>query len=229
MSENENVSPSPDETPPTDPVEQDAAGMAESPEATATEDSGSGRPRRNFVVECLAAGIGALVGLVPMALGGLFFLDPLIRKGDKPPEGDAAGSEENPVVKENGFLRLTLGIEALPADGTPIRYTVHDDIVNVWNKFPNQPIGAVWLRRIQDQVLAFSTVCPHLGCDVEHRTSEGDFYCPCHTSAFDLDGVPLNVIPPRGMDTLEAEARDDGHIWLKYVQYRGATSAKVPV
>jgi menaquinol-cytochrome c reductase iron-sulfur subunit len=223
MSENENVSPSPDENPSTDSAE-----TTESTVAATAEDSGSETPRRNFVVEFLAAGIGALVGLVPVTLGGLFFLDPLIRKGDKPPEGEAAGSEENPVVKENGFLRLTLGIDALPADGTPIRYTVRDDIVNVWNKFLNQPIGAVWLRRIQNQVLAFSTVCPHLGCDVEHRTSEGDFYCPCHTSAFDLEGVPLNVIPPRGMDTLEAEVRD-GRIWLKYEQFRGATSEKVPV
>lgn len=215
MSENETVTPTPDDTP---------------SEAVATDTAPtSGKPRRNFVVEMLAAGIGALVGLVPAVLGGLFFLDPLIRKGDKPAEGAAAGTDENPVVKDaDGFLRLTLGIDALPADGTPVRYTVHDDIVNVWNKFPNQPIGAVWLRRIQDQVLAFSTVCPHLGCDVEHRPGEGDFYCPCHTSAFDLDGEPLNKIPPRAMDTLVTYVKD-GRIWLKYEQFRGATAEKVSV
>ena len=213
MSENENATPAPEETSP--------------PKTTAvTDDSGSGRPRRNFVVECLAAGIGGLVGLVPAGIGSLFFLDPLIRKGSQPAAGTSAGTGNNPVVKnENGFLRLSLGIDALPEDGTPVRYTVHDDIVNVWNKFPNQPIGAVWLRRIQDQVIAFSTVCPHLGCDVEHRTSEGDFYCPCHTSAFDLEGSPLNKIPPRSMDTLETEVKD-GRIWLKYEQFRGATSEK---
>lgn len=220
MSENENPTPSPDETPPTD-----ATNPADS------EASDSGTPRRNFVVELMAAAIGGLVGIVPAVLGGLFFLDPLFRKGPKQGDGAAGeGAGDNPVVKdEQGFLRLTLGVDALPPDGTPVRYTVHDDIVNVWNKFPNQPIGSVWLRRIQDQVLAFNTVCPHLGCAVEHRSGEGDFYCPCHTSAFDLEGKPLNVIPPRAMDTLEAEVREGGRIWLKYQEFRGATSEKVPV
>ncbi|MGZ0169700.1 MAG: QcrA and Rieske domain-containing protein [Planctomycetales bacterium] len=219
MSENE--TPVPDETPLTEVTETKA-----SSEAAATDDACSGGPRRNFVVECLAAGIAALVGILPAAIGGLFFLDPLIRKGDKPAEGEAGGEGANPIVKdENGFLRLTLGIDALPEDGTPVRYTVHDDIVNVWNKFPNQPIGAVWLRKIQNQVLAFSTVCPHLGCDVEHRSGEGNFFCPCHASAFDMDGKSLNSIPPRGMDTLETKI-EEGRIWLKYQQYRGATSEK---
>jgi menaquinol-cytochrome c reductase iron-sulfur subunit len=223
MSENEQTSPAPDDAPPSKSVNQ-----TEALESGSAEASNSGKPRRNFVVEFLAVAIGGLVGLVPAAIGGLFLLDPLIRKGAPPAPGGAEGEGENPVVKENGFLRLTLGIDGLPSDGTPVRYTVHDDIVNVWNKFPNQPVGAVWLRRIQDQVLAFSTVCPHLGCDVEHRSGEGDFYCPCHTSAFDLDGAPLNKIPPRAMDTLEAEVRD-GRIWLKYEQFRGATSEKVLV
>jgi hypothetical protein len=43
-----------------------------------------------------------------------------------------------------------------------------------------------------------------------------------------MDGKPLNAIPPRGMDTLEAKIADD-RIWVKYEQYRGATSEKVPV
>ena len=162
----------------------------------------------------MAAGVGALVGIVPAAIGGLFFLDPLLRKRGKG-EGD-------------GFIETDLVLDALPEDGTPIRYTVRDDLINAWNMFPDQPIGSAWLRRIQDQVLAFNTVCPHLGCAVEHRPSEGDFYCPCHTSAFDMNGEPLNVIPPRAMDTLEAEVRD-GRIWLKYQEFRGATSEKVPV
>ena len=224
MSENQNATPDADDTPPAESASETCCGTSPSDESDC-----SGKPRRNFVVEFAAAAVGALVGIVP-AVGGLFFLDPLVRKGDK--QADPAGNSEDTggVVKDaQGFIRLTLGIDALPEDGTPVRYTVRDDIVNVWNKFPNQPIGSVWLRKIQDQVLAFNTVCPHLGCAVDHRPSEGDFYCPCHTSAFDLDGKPLNVIPPRAMDTLEAEVRDGGRIWLKYQEFRGATSEKVPV
>ncbi len=206
MSENENATPDADETP---PVEASC-----STDCFSENDPSIGTPRRNFVAEMMAAGVGALVGIVPATIGGLFFLDPLLRNGGKG-EGD-------------GFIETDLVLDALPADGTPVRYTVRDDLINAWNMFPDQPIGAAWLRRIQDQVLAFSTVCPHLGCDVEHRAGEGDFYCPCHTSAFDLDGKPLNAIPPRAMDTLEATVKD-GRIWLKYETFRGATSEKVPV
>lgn len=209
MSENENATPDADETPPAE-----SAGAACSAQSSTEGDPSIGTPRRNFVAEMMAAGVGALAGIVPAVIGGLFFLDPLVRKRNG---GDG-----------DGFIETDLVVDALPADGTPVRYTVRDDLVNAWNMFPDQPIGAAWLRRIQDQVLAFSTVCPHLGCDVEHRAGEGDFYCPCHTSAFDLDGKPLNAIPPRGMDTLEATVKN-GRIWLKYEQFRGATSEKVPV
>ncbi|MFT5322538.1 MAG: menaquinol-cytochrome c reductase iron-sulfur subunit [Planctomycetaceae bacterium] len=220
MSENENSTPDADETPPAEAASETCCGSSGAGESACSE-----KPRRNFVVEATAAAVGAVVGIVPAVIGGLFFLDPLVRKGEQKDDEGTGGNTADRVVKEDGFIRLSLGIDALPADGTPVRYTVHDDMVNAWNMFPNQPIGAVWLRRIQDQVLAFSTVCPHLGCDVEHRSGEGDFFCPCHTSAFDMDGKPLNAIPPRAMDTLETKIADD-RIWVKYEQYRGATSEK---
>jgi menaquinol-cytochrome c reductase iron-sulfur subunit len=224
MSENKNATPDADETPPAKAFDESCWRTSAADESACSE-----KPRRNFVVEATAAAVGAVVGIVPAVIGGLFFLDPLVRKGEQKDDAEAGGNAPDRVVKDaDGFIRLTLGIEALPTDGTPVRYTVHDDIVNAWNMFPNQPIGAVWLRRIQNQVLAFSTVCPHLGCDVEHRTGEGDFFCPCHTSAFDMDGKPLNAIPPRAMDTLESKIKDD-RIWVRYEQFRGATSEKVPV
>ena len=169
-------------------------------------------PRRNFLVQALAAGLGALVGLVPASIGGLFFLNPLIRR--------TGGAGD--------FIPLGLSVDGLPDDGTPQRVTVRADIVNVWNKSPNQPIGSIWLRKIEGQVIAFNTICPHLGCAVDHRPAENDFYCPCHTSAFALSGERKNDIPPRGMDVLDVEVRD-GAVWVKYQEFRGATSEKVPV
>lgn len=180
-------------------------------DAPASESSVS-PPRRNFLTQALAAGLGALAGLIPVSIGGLFFLNPLIRR--------SGGAEE--------FIPLGLSADGLPDDGTPQRVTVRADIVNVWNKSPDQPIGSVWLRKIEGQVIAFNTICPHLGCAVDHRPAENDFYCPCHTSAFDLNGERLNDIPPRSMDALEVDVRD-GEVWVKYQEFRGATSKKVPV
>lgn len=191
-------------------------------------DSGTpDTPRRNFVVQFLAGALGALAGLVPAVTGGLFFLDPILRK-NKAPAAPAEGADAGGVVKKDGFIRLSVTLDALPADGTPMQVKVFDDIINVWNKIPNQPVGSVWLRQIENQVLAFNTVCPHLGCAVEHRAAEGDFYCPCHLSAFGLDGAKKNPIPPRGMDALETRL-EGREIWLKFENFRAATPEKVPV
>lgn len=180
-------------------------------------------PRRGFLVQFLAGACGALAGLIPAVTGGLFFLDPLLRRKK------STGAEPGGVEKDaDGYIRMQVTVNALPVDGTPQQFKVIDDIINVWNKIPQQPVGAVWLRNVNGQVIAFNTVCPHLGCAVEHRPAEGDFYCPCHLSAFSLDGQKKNPIPPRGMDTLEV--RQSGQeIWVKFQNFRAASPDKVPV
>lgn len=217
--------------------------MSETPQTENTQPdddaSSSGEPRRGFIVQFLAGALGALVGAVPAVFGTLFFLDPLIREKSPPVDPDSGtdqGTAETPqVVKRDGFIRMAISADALVNDGPPQRYTIYDDIIDAWNKFPNQPIGSVWLRKINNQVIAFNTICPHLGCAIEHRTAENDFYCPCHTSAFELNGKQKNPIPPRDMDDLQIKTEVDedwiepGEIWLEYKNYRAATSEKVEV
>ena len=254
MSGDENVTPESESSAETAPGESAADEAAETVnESTTDTDTGSssdnapaeepapeasgdteeatdsdGKPRRNFMVEVAAAGIGALVGLVPTVLGTLFFLNPLIRRdqvtgaGLKPREG-------GPEKDADGFIKLPVTLEALPDDGTPVKYNVVDDIVDAWNMFPSQDIGSIWMRKIGEQVIAFNTICPHLGCSIEHRAGQGDFYCPCHLSAFDLEGKSLNPTPPRGMDPQDLKVNDDGSIWVKYQKFRGAISERVEI
>ncbi len=181
-------------------------------------------PRRSFLTKFLAGALGALAGLIPVGIGGAFFLDPLIRKRSGAGVGSTGGVQKD----EKGFIKMAIAADALPNDGMPQKFTVFDDIINAWNKSPNQPVGSVWLRKINNQIIAFNVTCPHLGCAVEHRSAQGDFYCPCHTSAFDLDGKKLNAIPPRDMDSLELDVRGN-EIWIKYQNFQGATGEKVPV
>jgi Rieske Fe-S protein len=47
------------------------------------------------------------------------------------------------------------------------------------------------LRRERDRILAFSTVCPHLGCTVTWQETAREFLCPCHTGRFDAAGAPV--------------------------------------
>src|SRR4051812_29048081 len=104
-------------------------------------------PRRNVVAAAAATIIGALVGLVPLAAGLATFLDPLLRRRNKP----ATSAEGRP-------FRRVASFEALPADGTPVQVPVVADLTDAWNREPNQPIGAVYLRRLKDQVECFNAI-----------------------------------------------------------------------
>lgn len=188
-------------------------------------------PRRGMMKSVVTAILGGAAAVIPLVPGLAFFLDPILRK-DQASGAGAGGTKKD----ADGFIRMSIGFRALPEDGTPQQYTVYDDKNDAWNRFRNVPVGSVWLRRIGSNLVAFNTVCPHLGCAVGHRPAEGDFFCPCHTSAFDLDGKKMNEVPPRDMDLLEVRRKTNGteqpdgdEIWIRFENYRAATSEKIPV
>ena len=193
--------------------------MTETPNSEETEAAQT--TRRGFVNRIAAIVVGAIVGLIPTVIGAIFFFDPLLRKR-------TAG--KNSKIDPDGFLKLGVTTDALPADGSPQLFTVYDDVVDAWNKFPNVEVGSVWLRRNEKgEPVALSSICPHLGCAVDYRQSDRDFYCPCHTSTFQLDGEKKNEIPPRGMDTLQVKVKDGNAIWIKYEKFRATIPDKVVI
>ena len=166
-------------------------------------------PRRGFL-SLLAVLAGGIAGLVPFVSGTLFFLDPILRKR---PEGGG------------GKLRA-VDLSELATDGTPLRVILRSDVVDAWTKYHNRVIGSIYLRLMPNgQVLAFNDTCTHLGCKVDYQAADKQFFCPCHQSAFELDGERKNKTPPRGLDSLEAEIKD-GEVWVKYQNFRTGTDKK---
>ncbi len=192
-------------------------------------------PRRSVLIQLVTAVISFAIVAIPATLGGLFFLDPILRKRNSAKGGATDG--EISRKDDAGFIRLDLTKDAVPLDGSPVAVTVLDDIVDAWNRFKNVPAGSIWLRKVGDgPILAFNSICPHLGCSVDYRRAQNDFFCPCHTSSFALDGVKTNEIPPRDMDSLEVSMRTNGQedpngneIWVRYLKFRGATAEKIAV
>ena len=192
-------------------------------------------PRRGILLQGITALISFVLVTVPATLGGLFFLDPILRKRSDAGRGvtDGAAAKKD----EAGFIRLDVTRNAVPADGTPVAVTVRDDLTDAWNLFRDVPVGSLWLRKVGDgPILAFNSVCPHFGCSVNYRRAEKDFFCPCHTSVFALDGVRSNAIPPRDMDALEVAIRTNGQddpngleIWVKFQNFRRATKEKIAI
>jgi menaquinol-cytochrome c reductase iron-sulfur subunit len=179
-------------------------------------------PRRTFLAKALAFVTGGALVALPTAAGLAFFLDPLLRK--RGAAGGAAGRRD-----AEGFLPVT-ALAAVPSDGRPQIFTVYDDTVDAWNKFANQPVGRVFLRRLPDgSVTAFNVRCPHLGCAVDYRPSQNDYLCPCHMSAFDLDGHKKNEIPPRNLDSLDVKVKDHTEVWVRYQVFKAGTPDRIVI
>jgi menaquinol-cytochrome c reductase iron-sulfur subunit len=111
------------------------------------------------------------------------------------------------------------------AEGVPHQVVIQETRRDAWTLHLNDVIGRVWLiRRNQDSVDAFTTICPHLGCSVNYADKEKLFICPCHGGTFDSSGQRLErpgfVNPaPRGMDRLECR-RDPADPDLIQVRYQ---------
>jgi menaquinol-cytochrome c reductase iron-sulfur subunit len=69
--------------------------------------------------------------------------------------------------------------------------------------------AAAWVVKTgEQQVVAFSPVCTHLGCAVSWNPGDKAFVCPCHTSSFSPEGKVLGGPAPRSLDRFDV--RVDG-------------------
>jgi menaquinol-cytochrome c reductase iron-sulfur subunit len=182
--------------------------------ATPREQKPPANGRRGFFKQILAGLIGAVLGIVPGLAGLTVLLDPLRRK---------AGADDAVQVAT---------LDGLPDDGVPRKFTVLATRVDAWNTFTQVPIGAVYLRRLGDGKLqAFNVVCPHAGCFVDYVPAQGNFLCPCHNSAFSVDGhiADRSSPSPRGLDALEVEVRNGREVWVKFRNFQAGRAEKIPV
>ncbi|KIG19008.1 Menaquinone-cytochrome C reductase iron-sulfur subunit [Enhygromyxa salina] len=113
---------------------------------------------------------------------------------------------------------------------TPIKVDIYADRVDAWNRTKNVKIGSAWVVVIEGKLHAFSSVCPHLGCAVDYDGATGKFKCPCHDSAFGLDGSHEEGPSPRGLDQLEFEQPKEGKlVAIRYERFKQGVEDKVKV
>ncbi len=171
--------------------------------------------RRGFIAKVAATAVGGIALIVPALTALVTYLNPVRQKS---PGGE--------------FFRLA-ALAALPEDGTPRRFPIITDRVDAWNRYPHEPIGAVWVRRTgqkDNPIAAFQVVCPHAGCIIGLDTTPGGvrFFCPCHVAGFDLDGRRTDrpSPSPRDMDALEVDVRS-GDVWVKFENFILGTSQQI--
>lgn len=145
------------------------------------------------------------------------------------------------AVPAIGYLAFPLGNEItskldafLPAgkvddfSETPVKVDLFADRVDAWNRTEHVKVGSAWVAKRGEKWLALSTVCPHLGCAIDWDGDDQNFKCPCHTSAFALDGARQTGPAPRGMDALEVQS-EGGLVQIRYQRFKQGLSDKESV
>ncbi len=171
--------------------------------------------RRSFLkwaIHGLGGIFGAVLGIPALA----YLLDP-----------------RNRPAREGEFKTVASFKELIP--GVPRQVVIRDVRKDAWTLHPNDVIGRVWLiRRDDNKVDAFTTICPHLGCSINFQEGKSEqdrlFVCPCHGGTFDLNGKRLELPgvtnpAPRGMDELKCQ-RDPAENDLIQVKYQNFIQGK---
>lgn len=177
-------------------------------------------PRRSFIshMAALVLGVGALAP--PVVAGLAVLVDPVVRK---------------PKKRGENWIRIA-SLEQVPADGQAYAFAVIDpEPWNKWNRYEPQPVGSVYLvRRSETEIVAFSAICPHVGCTYDYRPSSNDFRCPCHNALFAVDGkqIPVNgkLVSPRDLDSLDVRVDpQSGQVEIDYKRFKRGVSDRIEI
>lgn len=141
--------------------------------------------RRNFIIKMLS-GFGAFLGIlisVPI-IGAL--VAPIYRVSSK---------DWRPVGKVDSFKK-----------GATVLVKFKNTSPLPWSGVTSQT--ASWLRRVSDEeFIAFSVNCAHLGCPVRWIPSSQIFLCPCHGGVYNKDGSYAAGPPPHGLSRYPVRIR----------------------
>lgn len=169
--------------------------------------------RRKFLKYCSGV-LGAIYATV-LAVPGLGFLFSTLKRGQQ---------------KEKIYQLAKLN-DLEP--GVPQRFSIIDQRVDAWTKYPSGPIGSVWITKAHDgTVTAFSSTCPHLGCVIDYVPGDEEFFCPCHAATFQEDGAMVSGPQPRGMDELKTslkKVRGEQWVEVEFQKFETGISEKVPL
>src|SRR6185503_18613986 len=166
--------------------------------------------RRRFL-EVATLALGGAVGVVLAVPLVRYFLTPVGRK----------------VVSAPDRAIDVCALSAVPADGKPLQVAVVSDAQrDAWVTRQRVAVGSAWLRRDGDKVVALSGQCPHLGCAIGFDGER--FRCPCHKSAFKVNGERESGPAKRGLDPLPVDVVN-GRVHLRFLRFQSDVAERTEV
>lgn len=108
----------------------------------------------------------------------------------------------NPVFgKKRQQVSIPLVSTSQVPVGTPTFVTYKEDEQDGW--ISGQVEHAAWVVTTDGKDYAvFDPACTHLGCLYAWNPGQHEFQCPCHGSAFGIDGKVLSGPAPRPLDRM---------------------------
>ena len=86
----------------------------------------------------------------------------------------------------------------------PDEFVFRRNRVDGW-KVISEKASAWVVKTSESEVVAFAPQCTHLGCAYHWDDQKQNFICPCHTSAFGMDGRVLSGPAPRPLDRYDVK------------------------
>ena len=127
-----------------------------------------------------------VIQLAGAAIAGLFALPASVYLFFKP---RSASSDDLVEIADVSELKV----------GEPQEVIYYRTRVDGWKRTKEK--ATTWVVKTpNDQVVAFSPQCPHLGCIYHWENPRESFICPCHDSAFSPEGVVTDGPAPRNLD-----------------------------
>lgn len=158
--------------------------------------------RRQFLNYTLT-GVGGFMAAGILAPMVRFAIDPVLKA--------TSGSDMSPVVD----------ISELSTEPQRFDWTIEQ--VDAW--YTSDVTKSAWVYlNDNDEIVALSPVCKHLGCAVNWAGNSDypdQFFCPCHDGRYYKDGTNVPNTPPDApLDEFELEVKD-GTLYLGNPKPRG--------
>ncbi|RCW64924.1 ubiquinol-cytochrome c reductase iron-sulfur subunit [Saliterribacillus persicus] len=166
--------------------------------------SGKKQPvsRRQFLNYTLT-GVGGFMAAGMLAPMVRFAIDPVLQ------------------ASSGGDLKAVAQVDELTTEPQRFDWTI--DQVDAW--YESEVTKSAWVYKTDnDEIMALSPVCKHLGCVVNWQGDPDhpeQFFCPCHDGRYYKDGVNVPNTPPNAaLDVFEHEVRE-GTLYLGNAKPRG--------
>lgn len=103
-----------------------------------------------------------------------------------------------------------------------------DHVTSIRDGYLNrQSHKAIWVVKKPDgHVTVFAPMCTHLGCSYRWDHEGRRFQCPCHGSAFNIDGRVLSGPAPRPLDELPSKI-ENGRLLVVFKMFKSGVQEVV--